>query len=117
MDLLAADVQLLEDDPATILCSGELDVSTVDLLTDSLLEISESGPGRVVVDFRPVTFVSHHALTRLAREVARCEGLGVVVELDPCPFLERLFARAGTAYVDGLSLRLTKERVESGGLS
>jgi anti-anti-sigma regulatory factor len=100
----SATVEIIDDDPPTLLCKGGFDLASVDLVTDALVEISDSHPSYVLLDFRPTSFIGPAALSRLADEVERCDGMGTVVELDPCPFLQRLFEQAGGAYAARLRL-------------
>ncbi len=86
MDVQRSEVAVVDDDPPTVICAGELDLPTIELVLDAVLEVADSHCGRIVVDLRPATFIGPAALSRLATEVRRCQEAGVIVEVAPGPF-------------------------------
>ena len=73
--------------------SGEIDLSTVDLLRGSLAREVARG-GRVVLDLREVTFMDSTGLKAIVQASRQLEGRGTL-EILPSPVVRKLFDLTG----------------------
>jgi anti-anti-sigma factor len=68
-------------DAACVVPAGELDIATVDQLGEQVLELSDAGFHRVVVDLRELTFIDLSAVRLLCELAATARADGWQLEL------------------------------------
>lgn len=71
-----------EGDATTVVCKGELDISTAGRLRESVAEALEARPRRLFLDCSGVSFLSAAGITALVEAVDRARRNGVDLELS-----------------------------------
>jgi anti-sigma B factor antagonist len=75
---------------------GEADLSTVDEFIQRLLELSERGDARIVLDLTPATFIDSTVVNALLASTARIRRAGGdLVVVCPNAHLRRVFELTG----------------------
>jgi anti-anti-sigma factor len=85
----------LDGHQAHVRCSGEIDQSRADELTQHLGNAMASGANDVVLDMTEVTFLDSTGLQRVIIGATECESLGLRFSLRPSPRVQRMLEVAG----------------------
>lgn len=84
---------------------GEIDLSSVDRLTQALDPVSE-GDGDVVLDLRGLEFADSTGLRELIRVAQRLQDRGRLVLRHPTPSMQRFFDITGLGRVPNVTIEL-----------
>jgi anti-sigma B factor antagonist len=80
---------------ATLICSGEIDQSTIGELRDGFADATTPELRSLLVDMREVTFLDSTGLGTLVAAALQCERMGAEFRLEGSPAVERLLNAAG----------------------
>jgi anti-anti-sigma factor len=91
-------------DPATLVLSGELDLSNADQLDEALTPLVDRG-GTVTLDLSDLTFADSSGIGVLMRAARNADGAVALVLLNPRPNVAKVFRIMGLDQMPSLEVR------------